>query len=206
VDCGQLEIAPWPDARLSPDGRIKDVRGDHVGRYRWATERLRGVGALVIDAGCNCGYGASILAAAGLEVLAVDNWVEGLDWGQAQYDADTITWREMDLDRPCDFSPAGAVVAFEIIEHLPDPRHLLRAARAAAPRLLASVPNEAVWPHEPRLFPVHQRHYRRAELLALLTETGWNPVGWYGQRGGSSPVESAVNGRTLVVECVRAEE
>ena len=186
-------------ARLSPDGRIKDVRGDHVARYQWAAGRI--AGNMVVDAGCNCGYGAAILADAGLAVTAVDCWQPGLDFARKHWDRERIYWTQADFETAFDLDFANAVVAFEIIEHLENPRPLLIEAYRVAPRLFASVPNEAVWPWQPRLLPAHKRHYTREELKALLIECGWTVVAWYGQAGPHSPVEPGVEGRTLVVEC-----
>ena len=185
-------------ARLSTDGRIKDVRADHVARYRWAAERIKGH---VIDAGCGSGYGAAILADAGLIVTAFDYWFQGLQYARRHWARPSITWVKADFEADFEFPTTGAVVAFEVIEHLDAPWMLLNEARRVAGRLFASVPNEDVWPHEPRLAPVHKRHYTRAQFEALLTECGWAVAGWWGQEGGESPVEPEVHGRTLVVEC-----
>ena len=185
-------------ARLSTDGRIKDVRADHVARYQWAAERTQGH---VIDAGCNAGYGAAILADAGLTVTAFDYWFQGLEYARKHWHRPSIAWAKADFEGDFKFPVSDAVVAFEVIEHLADPRLLLIEARRVAGRLFASVPNEDVWPWAPRLGPVHKRHYTRAQFEALLNESGWEPVGWWGQVGGDSPVEPNVCGRTLVVEC-----
>ncbi len=175
------------------------MRADHVARYEWACERVKGH---VIDAGCNCGYGAAILADAGLRVTAIDNWAEGLAFAKEWWDRPAITWQETNLEAATLVSgKVDAVVAFEIIEHLGNPYPLLAEARRAAPLLLASVPNEDVWPHTPRLAPAHKRHYTRAQFGALLLECGWSTIEWWGQDGGESPVERDVSGRTLVVEC-----
>jgi len=185
-------------ARLSTDGQVKDVRADHVARYQWASQRTSGH---VIDAGCNSGYGSAILADAGLIVTALDSWAPGLDFARKHWDRPGIAWQQADFNIGFELPLASAVVAFEIIEHLANPRPLLDQAREVAGRLFASVPNESVWPHTPRLFPVHQRHYPRDEFEELLTECGWSPVEWGGQTGPVSPVEPGVNGRTIVVEC-----
>ena len=154
-----------------------------------------------IDAGCNCGYGAAILADTGLIVTAFDLWFQGLEYARRHWARPGVTWVKADFEGAFEFPTTGAVVAFEVIEHLGDPRPLLIEARRVAGRLLASVPNEDVWPWEPRLAPVHKRHYTRAQLEGLLTECGWTVTGWWGQAGGESPVEPEVHGRTLVVEC-----
>lgn len=185
-------------ARLSIDGRVKDVRADYVARYSWAAKRVSGH---VIDAGCNSGYGSAILADAGLIVTAVDNWVPGLGFARKNWDRDTITWLQADFMGPFTLPLAGAVVAFEVIEHLENPRPLLREARRVSGKLLVSVPNENIWPHEPRLYPVHRRHYTREQLEALLVECGWEPISWWGQKDGRAPVEPDIGGRTLVVDC-----
>lgn len=193
-------------ARLSPGGQIKDVRADHVARYKWAAERVDGH---VIDAGCNCGYGSAILTdwgqaywwASSVRVTAIDNWPAGLDFARDNWSRPGIDWILADFEGEFVFPPADAVVAFEIIEHLADPRPLLIEARRVAGRLFASVPNEAVWPWEPRLYPTHQRHYTRKQFSALLMGCGWSEIYWFGQVGGDSPVETDVKGRTIVVEC-----
>ncbi len=185
-------------SRINIRGEIRDVRADHTGRYHWAAERTQGH---VIDAGCGCGYGAAILADAGLIVVAVDDWFQGLEYARKHYARPGITWVKADFEGAFEFPATGAVAAFEVIEHLTDPHPLLMEARRVAERLFASVPNEDVWSWDQRLGPVHKRHYTRAQLEALLIECGWEPVGWWGQVGGESPVEPDVNGRTLVVEC-----
>lgn len=180
--------------RLSPGGQIKDVRADHIHRYRWAAERLQGT---VIDAGCGSGYGAAILADAGLAVLAIDAFADGLHFGAENYDRPGIEWRLGDLET-CDLPRRDAAVAFEVIEHLARPERLLQRLDASV--LLASVPNEAVWPWEPRLAHAHHRHYTREDLEELLGRCGWEPVTWWGQRDGFAPVEPEMHGRTLIVE------
>lgn len=187
--------------RLSPDGTIKLVRADHVHRYQWASGRLRG---FVVDAGCNCGYGSAILADAEFieNVCAVDNWEKGLAWGRYHWGRNNLQFRPVDLLTDADKLPTcDGVVAFEVIEHLANPVPFLEAVRSKTSRLLVSVPNEAVWAWEPRLAPVHHRHYRRDELDQLLISCGWTITEWFGQAGGTSPVKTGVSGRTLVVEC-----
>lgn len=186
-----------PNGRITANGNIKDVRADHVARYHWAGEALSGH---VIDAGCNCGYGSAMLADAGLTVTAIDIWLGGLDYAHEHYDRAAITWIEGDLLKP-ELPIADAVVAFEVIEHLADPVPLLKAARGCARTLLASVPNQDVWPWQERLAPVHHRHYTRSEFDKLLRQCGWHPKNWFGQLGPNSDVEPLVKGRTIVVEC-----
>ena len=184
-----------PAGRINIRGEPRDVGADHVARYRWAAERIEGH---VIDAGCHCGYGSAILAdwgqaywwASSVRVTAIDNWPEGLDFARDNWSRPSIDWILADFDADFTLPPADAVVAFEIVEHLAEPMGLLIEARRVAGRLFASVPNEDVWPHEPRLAPVHHRHYTPAQFEALLVGCGW------------SVVSLDRRGRTLVVECL----
>lgn len=188
------------EARLSTDGRIKSVRADHVARYQWAAGRISG--NVVIDAGCNCGYGSAIIADAGVFwITGVDCWQPGLDFARQHWHRERIRWVQADFELLFELDFADALVAFEIIEHLTDPKRLLIEARRVAGQLFTSVPNEAVWAWESRLLPVHKRHYTRGQFEALLSECGWIVAEWHGQAGPHSPVEPGVEGRTLVVEC-----
>jgi 2-polyprenyl-3-methyl-5-hydroxy-6-metoxy-1,4-benzoquinol methylase len=190
--------------RLSADGRIKDVRQDHIERYEWAAAHLLETNSnTVIDAGCNSGYGSAILADAldEIEVTAIDRWRPGLDFAEDRYDRPNITWSQMDFSESFDLPGGDVVVAFEIIEHLPDPRPLLQQARIVSDMLLCSVPNEKVWPHQERYYPEHQRHFTREQIGVLLMQCGWTDQQYFGQQGGYSPVEKGVEGRTIVIRC-----
>ena len=162
-------------------------------------------GARVVDVACGIGYGATILADAGGFVVGIDNDAEAIAYGRRHWSHSAVDLRKGDacrLDLPS--GSFDAAVCFETIEHLADPRPMLRALNRAAPVLLASVPNEAVFPFKG--YAYHHRHYRRSEFEALLTETGWRVTGWCGQAGPESSVERGVEGRTIVVMAERAEQ
>ena len=180
--------------------RLEEVRADHTWRYHWAAERLSGN---VIDAACGCGYGSAILAEAGLEVVGVDVSAEAIEWAARHWSRPSIEWLCADVTL-LEFPPADAVVSFETVEHLADPRPFLRALRAASPRLLASVPNQAKLPFTLQRFPHHHRHYTATEFEALLNQAGWRVTGWWGQQHHRAPVKKGGRGRTLVVEAARA--
>lgn len=204
-----LDADPEATALLSGERQVAaDLAGiqpDHVARYCWAAKRARG---RVLDLGAGIGYGSALLAETpGISsVLALDRSEESLEYGTCHYSGPNLTRAHAELDgRPLPaMDPADCAVAFEIIEHLADPRPLLRSI--PAPRLLASVPNEDAVPYAPETAPFHHRHYRRGELEALLRECGWRVVegGWFGQTGPESPVGPALDGcRTWVVEARR---
>jgi hypothetical protein len=82
------------------------------------------------------------------------------------------------------------------------PEHALRLMNAE--RLLASVPNEAVYPHASLVNPQHHvRHYTKAQFEELLTSCGWTVQAWYTQDGPDAEVRPGDDGMTLIVDCVR---
>src|SRR5262249_39847835 len=103
--------------------------------------------------------------------------------------------------------PHDAAVCFEAIEHLRDPRPMLRELRRLAGVLLCSVPNETGFPWRPG-YRHHHRHYTAGELEALLRECGWTVTGWLHQDGPDSEVsddDSPIHPRTLLAVCERAD-
>lgn len=192
---------------------LSGIRRDHVARYQFAIEQLDRPG-LVLDLACGVGYGAAMLADAGHSVIAVDRSQEAIAFGRQNYAREKLKFLVKDagaLDVDGSWLYSDAAVCFETIEHLADPLPMLRALRQAAPRLIASVPNEAVFPYRcdennQRGWAHHHRHYTRQQFAELLAAAGWRPLAWFGQVGTQSPVEAEVEGRTLIVVAERGAE
>lgn len=191
---GERQVAP----------ELSGIRGDHLARYRFAA-RVLPSGARVADFLCGIGYGASVLAEAGCSVVGYDREAAAIAYGREFYQRRNMLLRCGDALEEARFLADGtfdAVVCFEGIEHIEDPLPLLREFARVAPRLLVSVPNEAVFPHRGQI-KFHYRHYRRGEFFALLAEAGWRVTAWYGQADRESDLEPETEGRTLVADCVR---
>lgn len=185
---GERQVAPT----------LAGIRKDHTARYQWAAGRL--AGKKVYDIGCGVGYGARIMADAGATVMALDRSAEAIEYAKTHYRHDNVRFTAAAVEGFAGFTPADAAVCFEMLEHLEDPRPLLKKLSSAVPLLLASVPNEEVFPWAG--YAHHYRHYTRKDFLELLQECGWRVIEWYGQQGAESPVEEGANGRTLIAVAV----
>ncbi|MDP3939169.1 MAG: methyltransferase domain-containing protein [Deltaproteobacteria bacterium] len=198
---GERQVAPTLDG----------IRADHTARYRWAARQLP-AGRKVIDFATGCGYGSRILADAGHAALGFDIDAEAIEYAKKHYGSKPgergAHFGIADGNSPGELLPADAAVCFETIEHIEDPRPLLKALAKSAPLLLASVPNEDVvhWERSPGVKTrFHFRHYTKGEFDALLRECGWIVSEWWGQDGTESDVERDIAGRTLIAVCKRAE-
>jgi SAM-dependent methyltransferase len=189
---GERQVTPTPDA----------IRRDHVARYEWAAERLKG--KKVIDVACGIGYGSVMLADAGCTVEAIDKDAETIEYAKKHYARERIAYRCSDATSIIGGDQVDAAVSFETIEHCADPVPMLLHLRDRAPLLLASVPNEECFPHSPAV-EFHHRHYTRGQFKALLKRCGWNPLEWWGQLDTESELEQEMSGRTLVVVAERCE-
>lgn len=178
------------------------IRRDHVARYEWAAQLLP-PNCAVLDAACGCGYGAAILAGnANRAVVAIDNDLDALEYARTHYPNEMINYRMFDLASNARLKVAAdATVCFETIEHLADPAPFLRALRGS--RLLASVPNQTVYPFAKQAG--HFRHYTKAEFEALLTSCGWRIDRWYTQDSPTAEVREGDNGWTLIVDASRGQ-
>ena len=174
---GERQVSPTLDG----------VRLDHVARYRWACRHLKGT---VLDAACGIGYGSKIMADEGFKVRSVDIDQGAIDYGLKHYNHENIKYQCSPLDRILPLS--DCTVAFEIIEHIENPLPFLKRLKG---RLIASVPNEDVFPY--RGYRFHYRHYTKTEFEELLNESGFTVESWYGQEGSESEV-SNIMGRTII--------
>lgn len=183
------------------------IRRDHVARYEWAAAQLQ-PGSRVIDFACGVGYGTRILADAGHKARGYDKDTEALSYAERHYKGAGTLFLTEDGADPGALPSVDAAICFETIEHIKDPRPLLKALRDAAPRLLASVPNETAFPFSPSpgvTTAYHHRHYTINQFKALLEECGWCVTGWHGQHGQDSEVGPAdrSSSRTLIATCQR---
>jgi SAM-dependent methyltransferase len=195
------------ERQVSPT--IEGIRRDHVARYEWAAKLLP-AGSRVIDFACGVGYGTRILADAGCVTRGFDIDSEAIEYAKEHYSKfqHSPVFEVRNGVAPGDIGEADAAISFETIEHIADPRPLLKALRVSAPMLIASVPNEAVFPYSPAegiTTAFHHRHYLKCEFEELLAECGWHPTAWYGQERNESEVEPDINGRTLIAVCERSE-
>ncbi len=196
LENGERQVAP------SIDG----IRRDHVARYEWAAKTLP-PNSHVLDVACGVGYGAFILAEAGHTVLGIDRDQEAIAYAELHYRHENATF-QIGLAELAETGLAhitfDAVVCFETIEHIEHPAPFLAVLRRAAPILLASVPNEAVFPHR-GLIKFHHRHYRPHEFKDLIEAAGFQIEAWHGQADHIGEVEPDRMGRTIIVTARRSD-
>lgn len=187
LNSGERQVAPTVD----------DIRRDHVARYEWAAMMLP-PGSRVLDLACGIGYGARILAEAGHDVTAVDADNDTINFARVNFGHSRITYHCQlhSIAASYERDQFDAVVCFETVEHIQYPGEMLRDFAHAAPLLLASVPNEDVFPFKNYKF--HHRHYRPREFQDLLAAAGYGVESWWGQAGPESEVEPNRSGRTLI--------
>jgi SAM-dependent methyltransferase len=151
------------------------IAAEHVHRYRRAARLLAGL--RVIDLACGSGYGSAILRETASAVLGIDNDAATVDMAQAtvgtEHDvrfktADAVQFLGGDLGGDWD-----AIVCFEGLEHLPDPRAAVeQLARHAnnGMKLVISLPNSRTF-EERNEFHVTDFGYEEAkETLGALGE------------------------------------
>jgi SAM-dependent methyltransferase len=166
---------------------------EHVGRYLWAAEAVRG--RRVLDAGSGSGYGTRILARAATEVVGVDVDPDAVREAAALApdNADIVVGDLADLPFPD--GAFDVCVCFETIEHVADQSAALdELRRVLAPGgvLVISSPNRGVYPPGN---PHHIHEFTAAELRDELAAR-WRHVdlrpqrAWLGAEIGAAEPES----------------
>lgn len=160
--------------RLIPDRpELQPMLVWHMARYRFAEPLVHG--AVVLDAGCGCGYGSYHLATNGAKrVIGVDIATEAIEYARSHYSSENLEFAMTDvrtLALPSE--TLDAVVCLEVFEHVADSERLLAECRRVlkpSGRIIVSTPNKQVFSpgrSEP-VNPWHVREYSRDEFAGIL--------------------------------------
>lgn len=154
--------------RMVPEQAHPRIFWEHIARYRFAVDFVRGKRTL--DIACGEGYGSAALARAGaLSVVGVDIDPAACERARRKYGLDA---RPGDARRiPLPDRSVDVVVSFETIEHVEDPAaFLIECARVLVPDgiLIVSTPNRPVYSGEGPTNPFHRDEFDQREFVELL--------------------------------------
>ena len=190
-------LIEWTGERCVPWTPDVTVAYEHYHRYLWAAALV--TGRRVLDLASGEGFGAALLAESAETVTGIDIDPRAVEHARLSYPAPNLTFgagSALELDEFADDS-FGAVVAFELIEHLSDhERFLAELDRVLAPDGVAivSTPDTLVYSEgkdaEPN--PFHQRELTKAEFRDRL-RTRFEHVALWGQRAADGSRIAAID-------------
>jgi len=179
-------------------GKLEDIRGDHLERYRFAAQKVAGS---VLDAGCGCGYGTWLISEKTKFTLGIDKNREAIRYALEHYQGPKAYFHPGDITSINGAVDFDYIVAFEVIEHLRYPGAALKRLAKAGKKLIMSVPNEENRPYDESKFPFHFRHFTPDEILLILQRSGWNNLKFYHQKDFRvGKITDGADGVTLIIE------
>jgi GT2 family glycosyltransferase/SAM-dependent methyltransferase len=165
---GAPRLIEWTGERCVPWAPDVQVVYEHLHRYLWAAGFV--AGRRVLDLASGEGFGAAILAETAAEVIGCDIDADSVEHATLNYDADNLAFQVADARDLSAFEDGafGAVVAFEMIEHVePQERLLAEIKRVLRPDglLIISTPDRDAYAESN---PYHVHELTRAEFAELL--------------------------------------
>jgi ubiquinone/menaquinone biosynthesis C-methylase UbiE len=157
--------------RIEVDTSKAIKSGDSIQlHYELASTFLKGSG-FVLDLACGSGFGTKMLSADAGRVVGVDNDREIIDQARNVYRASGLDFLAADvLNLPYESNSVDAVVAFEIIEHVPPNDLLTEINRVLKPGgvMCLSTPQNSLG-HIPATSD-HLREFSLEEIRAIVGE------------------------------------
>lgn len=182
---GAPRLIEWTGERCVPWAPDVQVVYEHFHRYMWAARVVDG--RRVLDLGSGEGFGAAILAGSAAHVVGVDVDGRTVEHSKLNYGGSNLEFQvgtALDLSAFEDGS-FGAVVAFEIIEHVQDQERVLdEVARVLGDEgiLVVSTPDRRLYSEATgQDNPFHERELALEEFQELLAVHFPHVAGW-GQR------------------------
>lgn len=136
-------VTEFTGERVVPGQVDPDLWNEHLARYAFAA-RL-GRKKRILDAGCGSGYGSAELARVAERVVGIDVSGEAISYAAANYRHPNLRYlRSSCAALPFPDRSFDLVIAFEVIEHVPDWQTLIEEARrvlAPGGQFIVSTPN-----------------------------------------------------------------
>jgi SAM-dependent methyltransferase len=118
-------LVEFTGERVIPGHVNNDLWSEHIARYAYA--RRYADGRRTLDAGCGTGYGSAELAQSAINVTGLDVAPEAIAFARATYPIPGLRFVVSSCaTMPFPGKAFDLIVAFEVIEHLPDHRAFLQ--------------------------------------------------------------------------------
>lgn len=193
---GAPRLIDWTGERCVPWASDPPVIYEHFHRYLFAASLVDGRD--VLDLASGEGFGTALLAESARSVVGIDIDQRTVEHSKLNYQAENLEFQVGDARDLSGFQTGsfGAVVAFEMIEHLAEHEQLLEGiTRVLAPDglLILSSPDRTAY-SDTREFqnPFHVRELTPDELLKLL-EGRFSHVATWAQRTVMGSLVSQLN-------------
>jgi len=170
-------LVEFTGERVIPGQVDDDLLNEHLARYAFAVRLASG--KRVLDAGCGAGYGSAELVKSALSVTGVDIAAEAVGFAREHYRLPNLHFEQASCTAlPHRNAAFDLVVAFEVIEHLPDWRaFLVEVRRVLTPggHFIVSTPNKRYYAESraragPNPFHAHEFDFAefRTELESIF--------------------------------------
>jgi O-antigen biosynthesis protein len=183
---GAPRLIDWTGERCVPWTPDVQVVYEHMHRYLWAATVV--AGRRVLDLGSGEGFGASILAAGKeTEVVGIDIDARTVEHAQLNWGGPRTSFKVGDVLDLSEFEDGsfGAVVAFEVIEHVDEQEQVLaEVARVLADDgvLIISTPDRRLYSDATGQVNPFHRHELTYEEFSALLEGQFPHLAVWGQR------------------------
>jgi SAM-dependent methyltransferase len=176
-----VEPLPFTGERMVPEGAGENVFWEHIYRYRFALQFVRG--RRVLDIACGEGYGSAALLRGGAKsVIGVDISLEACDHAARRYGIETKPGDATAIPLPD--NSVDLVVSFETIEHVPKPELFLDECRRVlrpGGTIVISTPNRQMFQEVS-----HDNKFHCSELevdeFARMLGSRFKDLKYYSQR------------------------
>lgn len=170
--------------RVIPGVSANFLFKEALARYKFAEKYLK-KGMKVLDIGCGTGYGSAVLGQKS-EVIGLDNDRQAIEFAKKHFGkkAKFVIGNAENLKFPDSYF--DLVCAFEVVEHLRNPRNFFKEAKRVLKNgglFLISTPNGVC------SSPYHLRGYNYTEFLSILKDY-FGRVNIFGQYKSKKAVEA----------------